>query len=209
MYMKKNKLQIAIIIVLLLIITVSVSYAFYGARVNKTNGNAQANLTTKYLKLDFVDGPQIDLVDAVPGQKVIKTFTVTNTGNQTQYYNINLKDVINNFERTEDLVYTLTSDNSGATVAESEFPDMNVTLAQNVSIATNTTQTYTLTVEYKNLAQSQNVDMNKTVSATIQINDVNTVMMINSNSISYTNAANPNVHTVADALDDLTARLGN
>ena len=207
--MKKNKLQIAIIIVLLLIITVSVSYAFYGARVNKTNGNAQANLTTKYLKLDFVDGPQIDLVDAVPGQKVIKTFTVTNTGNQTQYYNINLKDVINNFERTEDLVYTLTSDNSGATVAESEFPDMNVTLAQNVSIATNTTQTYTLTVEYKNLAQSQNVDMNKTVSATIQINDVNTVMMINSNSISYTNAANPNVHTVADALDDLTARLGN
>ena len=195
--------------ILLLIITFSVSYAFYGARVNKTNGNAQANLTTKYLKLDFVDGPQIDLVDAVPGQKVIKTFTVTNTGNQTQYYNINLKDVINNFERTEDIVYTLTSDNSGATVAESEFPDMNVTIAQNVSIATNTTQTYTLTIEYKNLAQSQNVDMNKTVSATIQINDVNTVMMINSNSISYTNAANPNVHTVADALDDLTARLGN
>ena len=205
--MKNNKVHIAVIVVLLLIIMGTVSYAYFNAEVDK-NGNTTASVVSKSLKIEFTDGPQINFGEMVPGQTIIKTFTVENVGNQTVNYNINLIDVINELSRTTDLVYTLTSTNSGAaTVSETEFPSLDTTAFKNVSIAAGVTQSYTLTIVYKNLAEDQSVDMGSHINATIQIDDISNVIRVNASNIAYTNSVNPDVHTVADALDDLFSKL--
>ena len=169
--MKKKKLQIAMIVVLLLIITLSVSYAFFDARVNKTNGNALAGITTKRLSLAFTDGPAIVLDGILPGQKMIKTFSVVNNSSDNMIYSINFKDVINELTRTQDLVYTLSGTNGGSTVNETPFPTSDEIIVANASIGPNATQEYTLTIEYKNADIDQSIDMDKMISATIEIGE--------------------------------------
>ena len=170
--MKKNtKLGLLLLILLLVIIIMSGTYAFFEAVVNKDNDNA-AEVTTKKLSIHFQDGPEIVLDNALPGQKLIKTFTVTNTGNTTQTYHLEFIDVINELSRTSDLVYTLSSTNGGATKSETEFVTDSETFASNIEIPANTTQEYTMIIEYKNLSENQSVDMNSRISAKIQVSQI-------------------------------------
>ena len=50
-----------------------------------------------------------------PGDTAEKTFTVENTGNATATYNILIDNVINEFERTQDLRYTIYIDDEEIT----------------------------------------------------------------------------------------------
>ena len=162
----KKHLRLSIIILCFLIIIVSISYAFFASAIRK-EGTATASLATKQLRLVFLDGPSIEINGILPGQKMVKTFSVTNDGNTSQLYHLLFDDVINELNRTQDLVYTLTSTNGGATKNETVFPNDN--LATNVLIPANTTQTYTLTIEYKNAPVDQNADMNKLIATTIRL----------------------------------------
>ncbi|MBO4245852.1 MAG: hypothetical protein J5892_03860 [Bacilli bacterium] len=201
------KVQIVIISVLLLIIVGSLSYAYFDTQLTK-NGSATVNVNASSLKINYADGPNITFNEMLPGLTIIKTFTVSNTGSEAVNYNINMIDVLNELSRTSDLVYTLTATNGGAaTQSTQEFPTANTTMFGNVSIASGVTQTYTLTIVYQNLSVDQSVDMGSHINGTIQVVDVSNVISINANNISYSNAANPNVHTVADALDDLSNKL--
>ena len=204
---KNNILHFVIIILLFLVTIFGVAYAYYTGQLQRTNGTASAEFSAKTLGVNFTDGPNINLTGVLPGATIIKTFTVSNTGDTTGIYNINLIDVTNDFDRPTDIVYTLTSDNSGANVAQTVFPGTDLTIGNNISIATGVTQHYTLTIQYLNADESQNIDMNKNITATIQIADQNDTISLEASGIEYTNPANPNVHTVADALDDLAAKL--
>lgn len=168
---KKSRIGLAILAILLIIIIISGSYAYFEAVVNKDNNNA-AEVTTKKLSIHFQDGPEIVLDGVLPGQKIIKTFSVSNTGNTTQNYYLEFIDVINELSRTSDLVYTLTSTNGGATKSETEFVMSSKTFTPSIEIPANTTQEYTLTIEYKNKPENQSVDMNSRIHAKIQISDV-------------------------------------
>ena len=168
---KKSKLSIAIILVIVSLIIVGGSYAFFEAIVDKDANNTAA-VTTKKLSINFQDGPEIVLNDVLPGQKIIKTFTVTNTGNTTQTYHLDFKDVVNEFSRKSDIVYSLTSTNGGATLNDIIFPSGDETFAIDISINPNVTQEYTMVIEYKNLSENQSVDMGKTASAKIQVTQI-------------------------------------
>ena len=167
----KKHIKLIGIITLLLIIIISGTYAFYSGRVNKS-GDVTALFASKKLSVSFQDGPEIVLDGALPGQKVLKTFSVTNTGNTTVTYHLEFIDVINELTRNSDLVYTLTSTNDGAELSETIFPSEDGTFASNIEIPANTTQEYTMLIEYKNLDENQSIDMNSHIHATIQINEI-------------------------------------
>jgi len=173
----KKKPSINLIASIIVMITViGFSAAYYIAQLSKSGDNANAIMLTKTLGLRFTDGPEFNLNGALPGQKTIKTFSVQNTGNVTSSYNLAFVDVVNELTRKSDLVYTISSTNNGySNNTEQNVPDSNYTFASNITIPANTTQTYTLIVEYKNVSINQNVDMNKNVSFKININDVDTV----------------------------------
>lgn len=167
----KKHIKLISIIMLLLIIIISGTYAFYNARVNKI-GDGVAEVSTKTLKLELTDGPAIELNGVLPGQKIIKTFTVTNSDNTIQNYYINLVDVVNNLERKSDLVLSLTSTNDGAIIDELVFPSSSESITSLITIAPTTTQEYTLTIEYKNTDINQITDMNKVIHGTINIDNL-------------------------------------
>ena len=170
--MKKDaKFGLAILLLLLVLIIVSTTYAFYSDRVIKNN-DTTASITTKKLGIEFSGGSEIVLDALLPGQKIIKTFNVSNTGTDAQTYHLEFLDVLNELSRTGDLVYSLSSTNNGATLNETSFPKRDGTFASDIIIPANTTQEYTMVIEYKNLSENQSVDMNSHIHATIQISDM-------------------------------------
>lgn len=169
----KKHVSLLSLILSLVIIVVSITYAFYTGELFKS-GTSPADLETKTMTLAFTDGPGINISDILPGQSVIKTFTVQNTGTTSQTYYLLFDNVTNELSRKEDMVYTLSSTGGGASVnVETQLPSYKSSFTGNVTIAPNTTHTYQLTITYKNRNFDQAVDMNKIVSATIQLSLIN------------------------------------
>ena len=77
------------------------------------------------MEIEFTDGPTITLDDAMPGSYVEKTFKVENVGTVSTNYDIYMSDLINTFADKTDLVYTLTSNDGGANVSQTQVPDTN------------------------------------------------------------------------------------
>lgn len=152
-----------------LIVIIGSSYAYYTSNVDYVSGEASASFNSAELKIDYVDGPQLILNNMLPGAVLVKTFNVTNIGNVTSYYDVKLIDIINELTLNDDLVYSITSNNSGGALGDSNFPTSDVVVLSNVSIAANTTQEYTLTIRYINQPFDQSVDMNKHVFGTINV----------------------------------------
>lgn len=167
----KKHIRLIGIIILLLVIIISGTYAFYTGRIDKT-GESTASFKSKTLGVNFQDGPEIALSGILPGQKIIKKFSVTNTGDDVGIYHMEFINVLNELTRKSDLVYSLTATNSGAEFNEKEFASRDGTFAVNVEIAAGVTQEYTMVIEYKNLNENQSVDMNSHINATIQISDI-------------------------------------
>ena len=175
----KKRIKIILIITILLLIFISGSYAYFNTMLDKPNNNATASVATKTLKVLYVDGAVINLDGLLPGQKVIKTFSVENIGNATTSYNLSFIDVINELSRKSDLVYSLTSTNGGYSLNEAAtFTYHDYTFAQNVSIASGVKQEYTLTIEYKNLAEDQSVDMGSKIAVTINVTELDNLLGI-------------------------------
>jgi len=119
----------------------------------------------------------------MPNTTRTKTFTVTNNGNaKVTDYQVYLENVVNELERNDDLVYTLTCETNDETNSpctneideETTFPSINGTILTN-SLDTNDVHTYTLTLTYKEMNVDQSIDMNKKISAKINIYDKNDI----------------------------------
>ena len=99
----KNKL-ITNIIVLMLTITsilgiIGFSYAYFNTGVS--GEGKYITLDTAELKLRYTDDVTMSLNNAIPGDKIERTFTVENIGTKTVSYNIvwkNLINTINNYD---------------------------------------------------------------------------------------------------------------
>lgn len=169
--MKNRKKIISTILVIFLTIIIITSSSLAYFDISRNYGGNTASIVSKNLSIKFSDGPDISLDKTLPGEAIIKTFSVENTGSDTVDYSIIISDVINELTRKSDLVYTLTSTNNGAIVTETTFPDSNGILAQYISIPKDTIQNYTLTITYKNMNEDQSIDMNKSVHAVIKLED--------------------------------------
>lgn len=116
-----------------------------------------------------------------PIESETKTFTVTNEGNvPIKDYLVVVENVINNFSLREDLVYSLTCKSvnrfTGATsgscsgASNISFPIKDSILVTN-NIDKDIRHEYSLKIEFKESNTDQSIDMNKTLSAKINIYD--------------------------------------
>ena len=166
---KSTKLKIIVITILMFIISVAgVSYAFFTIQVSGNEEASSITVTAANLKLTYTDGPGINIADIYPGWSTTKTFSVKNTGTATVYYDIKMYNVYSTFVR-DDLVYTLTSTNSGGTKSKTLMPNNDGLIKARIAINPNVTQTYTMTITFKELADAQDYNQGSTYNGVIQI----------------------------------------
>ena len=174
---RKQKIIVSVTgIFIVLLILVGLTYAYFLTRIQGNTNTKSISVTTADLKLTYGDGnADITAEKIQPGTTIdTKTFTVKNEGNATvNNYAVYLEELVNTLSRTSDMVYTLTctSSVSGKTCngkTETSFPTQNGMLVTN-NIDVNETQSYELKVVYKEMNIDQSEDMNKTISAKVQI----------------------------------------
>ena len=179
---KSQKIVISIIsVTLVLLILLGLTYAYFLTQIRGNTNEKSISVTTADLKLEYGDGNGfIALSNVVPNTTitplVTKTFTVSNKGNVTVDYGVFLEDVINTFERVEDLdlkVECTSSINNKACNGYDDKMLINNDMLFSNSIDEEEIQTFTLTLDYKDNGLDQSVDMNKNVSAKVQIYGLN------------------------------------
>ena len=171
--MKDKKIIILSIVGVLLLVSIVVvtSYAYFTANVTGNKDTNNVVITNGVMSLEYKDGDEITLANAVPGNSVSKTFTVKNTGNVSTNYTIYFSELSNKFVDKTDLVYTLTSSDGGKNVAQTQVPSKNDAMVSNYAIEAGKTHTYTLTITFLNKDENQNDNMNVSFTTKIGINE--------------------------------------
>ena len=171
--MKDKKILILSIIGSLLLVSIAIasSYAYFVANISGNKDTNNVVVTNGVMALEYKDGDEITLANAVPGNSVSKTFTVKNTGNVSTNYTIYFSELSNKFVDKTDLVYTLTSSDGGKNVAQTQVPSKNEAMVSNYAIEAGKTHTYTLTITFLNKDENQNDNMNVSFTTKIGINE--------------------------------------
>ena len=190
---RKGRIIVSItgIFLVLLILTVF-TYAYFLTKIKGNENDKSISVTMANLELIYSDGNgEIGTLNIEPGETITsKEFTVTNNGNATvNNYAVYLENLVNTFERNEDITYTLTcksniTNKSCSGKSETIFPNENGILTIN-SIDVKETHTYSLTVMYKETNTDQSVDMNKTLSGKIQIYALEDIVDLTGNVVGY------------------------
>ena len=143
------------------------SYAYFLATVD-TSGNVASSLTTDELNDIVLTGTEIkSSSNLIPGESVSTTFTVENSNKVDVCFDLLWNNVNNTFLSKNDLVVTLTKNGTEINLSNSIFPSTNDGVLTSLSIKANTTDTYKLTVTYKETDKDQSADMKKTFSGVI------------------------------------------
>ena len=171
--MKDKKIIILSIVggLMLVSIVVATSYAYFTANVTGNKDTNNVVVTNGVMSLEYKDGDEINLANAVPGSSVSKTFTVKNTGNVSTNYTIYFSELSNKFVDKTDLVYTLTSSDGGKNVTQTQVPSKNEAMVSNYAIEAGKTHTYTLKITFLNKDENQNDNMGVTFSTKVSINE--------------------------------------
>ena len=154
----KEKKYLVLGITLVLLTFVGVSLAYFLTTIEGDRKNITIN--TADLRVIFTNGDAIEGTGIEPGWSVTKSFSVENKSKNEYKYNIVIEDLVNTFKTTGYLQYKITSTDGGYNM--DDFKDVpkssiatNTVLAYSVSIASKSTQNYTITIQYKN---DENVD---------------------------------------------------
>lgn len=150
------------------------TYGYYAANVIGNTYSNSLSVSSKYLAVEYLDGSSIMNFQGdylFPGDSAEKTFYVKNTGTDAVVYNILIENVVNDFERTQDLKFNLYINNElvndGAiNTNETQY------LYSNKQIAANNTDTVKFVFEYATTDEIQNIDMNKQISFKFNIDGI-------------------------------------
>ena len=174
---RKQKIIVSVVgITIVLLALLGLTYAYFLTRIQGNTNNKSISVTTADLKLVYGDGSDgvIGGENILPSDTVYtKTFTVKNEGNANVEYGVYLIDVINTFERLDDIKYTLNCTTDGTitcneVTTETTFPSGIKQLITN-EIEPKKTHTYTFKFTYKDTNTDQSVDMGKVLQAKLQI----------------------------------------
>ena len=190
---RKQKIIVSVTgIFLVLLILVGLTYAYFLTKIKGNTNSKSISVTTANLEIEYKDNNDIIIGDKIEPGTILptKTFTVTNNGGKSVEYSVGLVNIINTFTNTEDVVYTITcksynkegfslgtdgtitgtENGTCSGVNETEFPTLNSYIVTN-NIDVNIVHAYTMTVTYKETGIDQSIDMNKELSAKIDIFD--------------------------------------
>ena len=171
--MKDKKIIILSIVGVLMLVSIAIatSYAYFTANVSGNKDTNNVVITNGVMSLEYKDGDEINLANAVPGSSVSKTFTVKNTGNVATNYTIYFSELSNKFVDKTDLVYTLTSSDGGKSVAQTQVPSTNEAMVSNYAIDAGKTHTYTLTITFLDKDDNQDDNQGVSFSTKVSINE--------------------------------------
>lgn len=196
---KSKKKGIIIGIVSLFVVTLTLlglTYAYYRTRIIDNPNDKSISVTSRKLELTYVNGNEIVNSTLLPGDEIVKTFTVENTGDDVIEYGVYLENVVNEFVNIEDLSINITCQSvnqngevSGSCngVSDYQYPLTNEQLITN-SIDKKIIHKYTLTLNYANSKYNQADDMDKILSGVIKIYATNDVyeLLIDANQLNST-----------------------
>ena len=205
----KRKKELIVILSSLLVIVLSVSVAYFTTKI--LGEGKEISVESADLKVIFTSGSgTINGTNIEPGwSSGENTFTVKNESNGTYKYNIIIKDLVNTFVTEGFLQYKITSTDGGYTMAD--FVDVpksgtayNAVIAQEISIAKNTTHTYKVEFKYSNSnTVDQSDDMGKILNGKIFIQKYETTLA------SKLLEDNPTISTRNDFSTSFTTNIAN
>jgi hypothetical protein len=168
---KKNVVFLTVLaIATLLTAVVGTTFAYFTATVTGNTTATTTTVTSATLGVTYSDGADISATNIVPGWTASKTISVKNDSTVAVTYDISWTNLTNSFvqggtaTKTDDFVYTLTktSTNGAANVTETAVPTVTDTkLITGQSIAAGETQSYTLTITFKDTGIAQNENQGK------------------------------------------------
>ena len=182
--MEKRKKGIIIgmtTLVLVILILLGLTYAYYRTRIIGNGAEKSLSVTSKKMEITYEDGTAVLSTEGKisPGFTASKTFYVKNTGDSDVSYSVLLDKITNEYIRNQDWQVTLTK-NGESVIGESDNVYLavgthQVLLGRETIVASEgetTTDTYVLTVTYKNLEEiDQSEDMGSKLSFRVNIGE--------------------------------------
>ena len=168
---KTKQIVMFSVLAFMLLLVVGTTYAYFTAKVI---GNDEAKNTQVYagimsLKLDGTQ--ELNASNMLPGATKEVEFSVENTGTLTTTYELDMKEVYNDFVSKDELIYTLEQDGT-IILNETEAPSIDEVILPAVVINKGEKQTYKLKLTFKETGDDQNENQNKTFSGKVQINGI-------------------------------------
>lgn len=175
---KEEKIIFGLILIFIFIGTVGFTYGYFKAEFSYKSD--ELNVTTGTLKIDYVDNsPLIYKSNFKPGDVIIKTITVENTGSLDATYDLVWKEY-NNDITNDELVIKAVCDSmttndimSGTCSGIEEKPVTKDNIKSKVNIVPGIKHKYLLEINFKNLEEDQNYNQGKTFSGIINVSDSN------------------------------------
>jgi len=180
---RRQKIIVSITgIFIVLLALVGLTYAYFLTRITGNENDKSIEVTTANLSVtynDDMDGdgePDALMVfeNIMPSntEAYTKTFKVENTGNAKASYSVILDNMVNDFDRNQDLKYTLTRTGETNPVAEGNLVvGTKQILIPKVEIENEGVHTYTLTIKYIEAGVDQSIDMRKVLSFRVNIDE--------------------------------------
>ncbi len=173
---RKQKITLSIIgIILVTLILVGLTYGYYLTTINGNTNTKSITTSLAKLELKYDDGNGlISKENMMPGDKIVKTFSVENKGNrEVENYTVYLENIINDFEDKDDLYLTLKCNSTEGDCNGNNmiFPSNDGVIAVN-NIKVGEIQNFELTVEFLETNDLQNDNMNKKFEGNVKILDL-------------------------------------
>ncbi len=174
-YQMKKRLPLVFLLILVVFI-IGISYAYFVPSVVGNDNNSSIGSKTANLELSITDVINSAGLINRPGDKIETSFTVTNTGSDTiNGYDIYLTNVINEFNRKEDLVYNISCSSSvpnktcNSVTDDVMVPSSDASIYKSSSISKNESHSYKIVIKYLKKNVNQSIDMNKVFSSKIRV----------------------------------------
>ena len=146
------------------------------------NENARTELNSKEVlassniykstSIIYNQSNELNLINLVPGQQIIHSFTITNNFSNSTIYSIKWYNVVSNWNEShpEELVYSLSCTN-GEQLQETIMPTSNdnLTILEKLELKTNKTNTCTITITFKSTGLDQAYNFNKSFKGTYKV----------------------------------------
>jgi len=173
----KKKIIISMCAIVLLVLTLfGITYAYFTSSIQGNKNDTSVDIGAAMLRLEYNgEDSYIEVTGLQPGETIeSKKFSVKNTGTATiENYDVILENLINELSRYEDLTYELTCTSSDGKECNDKadiFPKTNQVIVTN-TIDAGVTHSYVLKLTYKDTNTNQSIDMNKEISARVNIKD--------------------------------------